>query len=511
MIRSLLVTLPLVVLWATVVGKLPALRRDPTNGALRAYWVAVLAVALAWTVLQPPVHLALDRMTGVANLARLLGHSLAVVAACAGQAFLAYSSLPEPAARSRVHRQVWMAAGTLTAMATLFALGRVHYETLDFIGRYGTTPPILAYWLVFLAYLGVSQVEVIRLAWRWARYSDRLIIQLAGRMVAVGGLFVCGYIIYDLLFLAASRLGRAHLLGNQPLITRWLLTTAILIGTVGSTMPAWGPRVGLPRLLLWVAHYRAHQRLYPLWRRLCQAVPEIALVPPSPRWRDVLAVRDLHFRLYGRVGEIQDGLLKLRPYQDPQAAAAVEERCRQAGLDGAAQRVIVEATNLATAVHVKERTELARRLRDLRQARAGLTGDGLAQRLGVTRSKVDLIETGALAPSREELALWLQVTGAPSEVTAELLARRQRLEGEYRRWQSADRAPRREPVTGEAAAPAPPSGLDLQQESTDLPHEITWLVRIATAYTHSPLVHALAGQQEQERRAALQQEVSDQP
>jgi transcriptional regulator with XRE-family HTH domain len=450
-------------------------------------------------------------MTGVANLARLLGHSLAVVAACAGQAFLAYSSLPEPAARSRVHRQVWVAAGTLTAMGTLFALGRVHYETLDFIGRYGTTPPILAYWLVFLTYLGVSQVEVIHLAWRWARYSDRLIIQLAGRMVAVGGLFVCGYIVYDLLFLAASRLGRAYLLGNQPLITRLLLTTAILIGTIGSTLPAWGPRVGLPRLLLWMSHYRANQRLYPLWRRLCQAVPEIALVPPLPRWRDVLALRDLHFRLHGRVGEIQDGLLKLRPYLDPQATAAVEERCRQAGLDGAAQRLIAEATNLATAVHAKERTELGRRLRELRQARIGLTGDGLAQRLGVSGSKVDLVETGVLAPSREELELWAQLTGAPGALTAELLARRQRLEVEHRRWQSADRAARREPVTGESAVTAPPDGPDLQHESTDLPHEITWLVRIATTYTHSPLVHALAGRQDQERRQALQQEVSDQP
>jgi hypothetical protein len=113
MSRLLLHATPLVALWATVVGKFPALRRDPQNGALRAYWLAVLAVALAWTVLQPPVHLALDRMTGVANLARLLGHTLAVAAACAGQAFLAYSAYPEAAARPRVQRQVWVAAATV--------------------------------------------------------------------------------------------------------------------------------------------------------------------------------------------------------------------------------------------------------------------------------------------------------------------------------------------------------------------------------------------------------------
>jgi hypothetical protein len=425
MSRLLLHATPLVALWATVVGKFPALRRDPQNGALRAYWLAVLAVALAWTVLQPPVHLALDRMTGVANLARLLGHTLAVAAACAGQAFLAYSAYPEAAARPRVQRQVWVAAATVAAMGTLFAVSRVHHETLDFIGRYGSTPSILAYWLVFLAYLGVSQVEVIRLAWRWARFSDRLIIQLAGRLTAVGGLFFCGYIGYDLLYLASSQLDRTYLLGNQPLITRLLLTTAILVGVVGSTMPAWGPRVGLPRLLLWASHYRAHRRLYPLWRRLCEAVPEIALVPPSSRWRDTLAMRDLHFRLHGRIMEIHDAQLALRPYRDPQVAETTAVLGRRAGLEGVELQAVVEAASLAAAVHA------------------------LAQH---------------------------------------------------------------QPVTGEQALATRPGDPDLQPEITDLPSEITWLVRVATAYTHSPLVRALATRQEQERREVLQQQgVSDQP
>jgi hypothetical protein len=353
----LLHALPLVALWATVVGKLPALRRDPGNDALRSYWLAVLAVALAWTVLQPPVQLSVDRVTGVANLARLLGHGLAVGAACAAQAFLAYSNYPRDVARPRMRRRALAAAGTLAAMGTLFTLGRVHDETLDFIGRYASTPAILAYWLVFLAYLGVAQVDTIRLAWRWARFSDRAIIQLAGRLTAVGGLFVCAYIGYDLLYLAASQLDRAHLLGNQQLITRLLLTTAIVVGVVGSTMPAWGPRVGLPRLFQWVSRFRAYQRLDPLWRRLCQAVPEIALVPPSSRWRDLLTVRDLHFRLHGRIMEIHDAQLRLRPYRDPRVAETAAALGRRAGLDGMELRAVAEATSLAAAVRALARRQ----------------------------------------------------------------------------------------------------------------------------------------------------------
>jgi hypothetical protein len=355
MSRLLLSAAPLVALWAAVVGKLPALRRDPHNAPLRAYWLAVLGVALAWTVLQPPVRLTMDRITGVANLARLFAHSFGVAAACAGQAFLAYSSYPEAAARPRVHRQVWVAAGTVAAMGTLFTVGRVHDGTLDFIGRHSSPPPILAYWLVFLAYLGVGQVEVIRLSWRWARFSDRPIIQLAGRLTAVGALFFFGYIGYDLLVLVASQVDRADLLGDRSLITRLLLTMAILVGVLGSTMPAWGPRVGLPRFLLWASHYRAHQRLYPLWRRLCEAVPEIALDPPASRWRDALAVRDLHFRLHGRIIEIHDAQLRLRPYRDPWVAEATAALGRRAGLDGVELPAVVEAASLAAAVHALAR------------------------------------------------------------------------------------------------------------------------------------------------------------
>jgi hypothetical protein len=416
MSRLLLYVTPLVALWATVVGKLPALRRDPRNAALRAYWLAALAVALAWTVLQPPVQLAVDRVTGVPNLARLLGHSLAVAAACAAQAFLAYSSDPVAVARPRVRRRVWAAAATLAAMAALFRAGRVHDETLDFIGRYAGTTPILAYWLVFLAYLGVAQVDTIRLAWRWARFSDRLIIQLAGRLTAVGGVFVCAYIGYDLLYLAASQLDRAHLLGDQPRITRLLLTVAIVVGVVGSTMPAWGPRVGLPRLFRWAGHYRAHWLLYPLWRRLCEAVPEIALVPPSARWRDALAVRDLHFRLHGRIMEIHDAQLRLRRYRDPRFAETTAALGRRAGLDGVELRAAVEAASLDAAMR-------------------------------------------ALA--------------------------------------------RRQPVAGARELAPAPGGPDPQREIADLPGEITWLVRVATAFTRSPLVPAPAAGWRSARREAL--------
>jgi hypothetical protein len=415
--RLLLYGTPLAILWAGVVGKLPALRQQPDNRALRAYWLSLLALALAVTVLLPPVHLALDATTGVANIARLLGHGLALASACAAQAFLLYSSYPEAAARPRVRRRAWALVATLAPMATLFGLGQVHHETLDFIGRYGTATPILVYWLLFLAYLGLALVDVVRLAWRWAGLTDRAVLRLGLRLTGAGAGTGLLYVGYDLLFLAASQLDRAHLLGDQPLITQALIAAAVVLIVLGSTMPAWGPRVGLPRLLRWASRYRAHRRLYPLWRRLCQAVPEIALVPPPAPWRDALALRNLDFDLHRRIIEIRDARLALRPYLRPQVADTAARLGRLAGLDSEELRAVVEAASLAAAVEAKAQG-----------------------------------------------------------------------------W----------PATG-ARTLAAPGGADLESESS-------WLVRVAAAYTHSPLIGAvLTSDRTEQRPAAHQQGAPERP
>jgi hypothetical protein len=209
------------------------------------------------------------------------------------------------------------------------------------------------YWLIFLGFLGLALVDVVRLAWRWARLTDRAILGLGLRMTAAGGLVGLVYVGYDLLFLAASHLERADLLGDQPLITQILISASVALIVLGSTMPAWGPRVGLPRLLRWTNRYRAHRRLYPLWRRLCQAVPEVALVPTPPPWRDALNVWNLDFGLHRRVIEIRDARLLLRPYLDPRVAGAAEDLGRRQGLPDEDLRAVVEAASLAAAVRAK--------------------------------------------------------------------------------------------------------------------------------------------------------------
>jgi hypothetical protein len=338
---------PVLLTWAGVIFKLPALRRSPHDAALRAYWLGLVGIALTLTVLLPPVQLAVDRLVGVPNLARPLGHALALAAGWSVQSFLLLLSYPAATARRGIRRRGWVLAGTLVLMATLFALAPVEDETTLFMSRYADAPFIPEYWLVFLTSLAMVGWNVVRLCWRYARLSERPVLRLGLRLTAAGGLFGLCYIVNEGLYIATRRLGLGYPLRDHETVTQLLLAIAAALIVIGSTIPAWGPRIGLLRLWRWIGRHRAYRRLYPLWLALYRSSPGIALIPPSPRVVNALAVRDLNFRLYRRVIEIRDGCLTLRAFQDPQVADAARNLGRDAGLSGSKLEVLVEAASLA--------------------------------------------------------------------------------------------------------------------------------------------------------------------
>jgi hypothetical protein len=171
----------------------------------------------------------------------------------------------------------------------------------------------------------------------------------------VGGGLGLAYAAHEGLRVVAQRLGLGDPLAGSDLPTELLVAGSIGLIVVGSTLPAWGPRVGIPALHRWAGQYRAHRRLYPLWRALVRATPEIALVPPPSALADALAVRDLGFRLYRRVIEIRDGRLALRPYLHPVMPERARALCAAAGVSGEEADAVVEAAGLAAAMEAKAR------------------------------------------------------------------------------------------------------------------------------------------------------------
>ncbi len=328
MAQELLTYGPTVLAWAAVAYRLPVVWRRTGDPPRHFYWLTLLFLALALTVLLPPVYVAIDRLTGVPNLARLLAHGLVLATGWAVQGFLLQLNYPDGSARRKLHRLGWLSAGALAVMTTLFALAPVDEESLEFMKRYADAPYMLEYWLVFLASLGLALSNVVRLSWRYADLTDRAALRLGLRVSAAGGVAGLGYVAHEGFYATARRLGLGYPLGEKEMITTVLVAVATSLMIIGSTMPAWGPRVGIPALYRWVGRYGAYRRLYPLWRALVEATPEIALLPPSSAVMDALTVRDLGFRLYRRVVEIRDGRLALRPYLDPTVAEDARARCR---------------------------------------------------------------------------------------------------------------------------------------------------------------------------------------
>jgi Family of unknown function (DUF6545) len=463
MVKALLYAAPPILLWSAVLGTLPALRRHPNDPVRWAVWLALLTLAGAVTVVMPPVQQAVDRSVGVSDVALLLRHVLALGCACAAQAFLLYSSyLPEVAA-PRVRQQVWALMGTLTAMTVLFVVGKAHHQPFDILGGYRTGRPVLLYWLLWLAYLGLALVNAARLLGRWARLSEGL-LRPGLRLISVGAAIGLGYVGYHLAVLTTSQFGwpPRHLLGDQQLIIQGLTLASQLLLVVGLTLLYWGPRVGLPRLLRWLGHYRALRRLYPLWRELCQALPGVALELPTGVWRDRLRVRGLEFWLHRRVGEMRDAGMLLRPWRDPRAARSAAELGRQAGLDDLDLAAVVEAATLTAAAQLRM---WAASIGEQLARQAGLDDEDVAE------EAMDGPE--ALGPSPLEKVVEAATRAAAVPATTD-----------------------RPPATGAWAGAVGPGGGDLDSESA-------WLGKVATA-RRSRLVRTVVAGQEVAHRPLLQ-------
>ena len=447
--RALLYATPPVLLWSAVLGRVPAIRRRPHDLVLRAYWLALLCLAAAVTVLIPPVQLGVGRVVGLPSLALLIGHALALGCATSAQAFLLYSSSPPDEARPRVRRQVWLLVGTLIAMAALFTVGQTQDATFDLFSGDVTAWPAVLFWLLYLSNLALALVNAVRLIWRWAASSgraDRELLHGGLGLLTVGAAVGLVYVGYHLAFLAASQRGQAQRLGDPQLITQGLSGASVALIVAGFTMPAWGPRVGLVRWLRWVGRYRAHRRLYPLWRTLWRAVPSIALEPPSAWWRDALTLRGgVTFRLQRRCVEIRDGQVKLRPWRDPRAVNAAQGLGRGAGLDGEALEAVVEAATLLAAAQLRRR--------------AAAIGEKLGRRAGLDAEALEMVVAAATRAA------------VPANTDGQ-------------------------PAGGEPGTAAGPGGGDLDSENA-------WLGKVATA-RRSRVVHAVLARQRALRRPLLQ-------
>ncbi|GIH26573.1 hypothetical protein Aph01nite_48830 [Acrocarpospora phusangensis] len=343
--------------WAFVVWRGLLARRHPKDPARRDLWLVLVALALSLTLLTPAVYAFAGDVTGIPNLARLLGHISMLVVAWSAQEFLRRMS--DAAARPRTWsaRHAGILLAVIAAMVALFALAATPVDDFSWASRYAAHPWILEYWLVYLGYLAPAFAHMALLGWRYARVTTDAVLSLGLRLVAVGALGGLAYHVHRALSIAGQRLGFGYLPPGEFAVDALLPLAANTLVLVGATMPAWGRWAGVADALDWLRRHRAYGRLRPLWLALYTAVPQIALAPPAPALLDLLPRRDLRLRLYRRVVEIRDGRLALQPYLDPAVTAAARDRALLEGVREADVPAVAEAVTLATAVRASRDRE----------------------------------------------------------------------------------------------------------------------------------------------------------
>ncbi|MFI7024431.1 MAB_1171c family putative transporter [Micromonospora sp. NPDC049900] len=344
----------LVVAVAAFVVRLGALRRDPSNPRIRASLAICLGCGVAVTAGWAPVHSGIDGMSGVPNLAKPVEHGAALITATAIQFLFLHLGDPQRARRSMRRRWLFFAV-VATVMITMFWAAHVpESEPMHFAERYGDRPQVIVYMLAFLAYLGVSVVDILRMSLGYARFAGTR-LKVVMRLLSAGAFFGAAFVGHKALFLA-WRLAGSTPPWPEPVASQSLVTLSVVLICSSFVLSAvWRTVDGLRA---WPRRRALYRDLHPLWFLLYRAVPSIALHPPRSPERNPWWVWGVGQRLYRRCVEIGDGLQAVGP-SDPQVVARARRRAATAGWDGARVAAAGEAAGILVAVRRYVRGQVA--------------------------------------------------------------------------------------------------------------------------------------------------------
>lgn len=349
--RSAVVIVTLIC-WALTAYKLRDWRRDPRNPPLQALCIALATVTVSLSI--QPASPQIDQLFGVLDLARVVSNCLTLASVTAAQAFLLYMTSSDRPVRRRVRRRVGALVVAVAAIVTLFVLTPATYRVTDprvSSGEYYGAPFSASFMYVYLAFLGWSLTQVVILATGYARIAHRPLLRSGLRLITAGAASGLGYVLAKLTAVAAGELWPGSALLTDAIVVV-CFTTSILLVLVGSTIPSWGPRLGLDRLWGWSAAIRDFYRLRPLWNAIHQVLPEIALLPPVSGPRGVLAVvRNASLRRVRVTVEILDGYAMLRPWVSARMLYLCRTAAQRANLTGDRLTATVEAAVIRAALH----------------------------------------------------------------------------------------------------------------------------------------------------------------
>jgi hypothetical protein len=331
-LNGVLTGIVLVLLWGTVLARLPTVWRDARQ---RAMWMTLSSLASSRTVATPGVNALASELIPEAQT---LPHLLGVVAAFFLLRFISLITDYHATHPRAVRYQLLLAAAVLVALIILMAAtpGGIKTKGTELMGA-PAAPTAVAYWVVLNAYLGTILAVTTALFWRLSRSASAGALRNGLRAVAIGAFLIALYAVLKTGLIVAHGFGVTLSVDRIEPVANALRTIGIIICVVGAAVPASGK-------LRSVLHaYRSLWALRPLWKVMRRTFPDVILFPRRRALLELAGVDEVQLRLYRRVIEIRDGMLTLRDYLP---AGALAEARRYVGESPA----LIEACGIALAL-----------------------------------------------------------------------------------------------------------------------------------------------------------------
>jgi hypothetical protein len=318
-------------------AKLAQSRTRPPPPGLLYLCAGLLCLGLSAVVLAPASLRLGAAAEPVPNLTRLIGNGLTAGAVFCVVAVLAHAADVAEVAKRRIRVQSYLLVATVATMAALLIAARTRF-TVDFVNVYATHPLVVAYELVFLAFVTWGLLGIVMLLHRVARHAQRAFLRTGLRMLSAGAVFGLVWSLWKI----SMTLVRATTQRPAPAeaeVSSLLSAGSVLLIALGATLTAWGPRAVHPAR--WWRARRIHRRIEPLWSAVSDAVPQVEFNHPGA---------GKEFQLYHRIVEIRDCSLALRAYFHPDVAGWVQAALADHPVTEDDSAVLLEAANIAAAL-----------------------------------------------------------------------------------------------------------------------------------------------------------------
>lgn len=337
---------------ATVAYKLWTWRGELRHGVLWTLCIMIASPAAAFLLATPYLYRRVDALCTTASLSSLLLYG-AVGVGFAG-AFRCWARIfahpTEPLARLGARAIAAQSAVVAAVLAALFALGHHPYERpIDFDVYYARDPATAAMVLLFNLVFAHALITSARRTARASRAPVTAAQRRSLRLVSLGAVVTCGYVLGSLAALA-GRWGGIDLDAARLVFAPAAASAGAVLILSGSSGPTLARRARAART--WARYVHGYWALRALWARLDAVVAVPGVQGTVDRGR--LALRETTHRLYRRTTAMRDAQAIAAGTIDRALASRVAQCSRRDGLSDQQTNLVLHAAALADVLRVLE-------------------------------------------------------------------------------------------------------------------------------------------------------------